>query len=55
MYKKRYANTTKQNAYMNACDCMLYGYGRSYWNNCGLDESAADEVWNQAYTDMETI
>ena len=45
-------NTNKkiqmQAAYKNAVDCLYYGYGKSYWNCCGLDKKTADEVWIQA-------
>ena len=42
----------KQAAYENACDCLYYGYGRKYWNFCELEESEANEVWNQAFNDI---
>ena len=51
-YKNRYSNKQKQNAYMNACDCLYYGCGKSYWNSCGLSDDDAAEVWKQAYKDM---
>lgn len=51
-YKKRYTNQQKQNAYMNACDCLYYGYGKSDWNNCGLSDEDAAEVWKQAHKDL---
>ncbi len=41
------------NAYQNACDCIYYGYGKSYWNDCGLDnESIANQVWKAAKNDL---
>ena len=51
-YKKRYKEMNKQAAYENAYDCLYYGYGRKYWNSCGLEESEANEVWNQAFNDI---
>ena len=51
-YKNRYNDQMKQNAYMNACDCLYYGYGRSSWSACGLTGEEADAVWNQARRDM---
>lgn len=51
-YKKRYNIPIFQNAYKNACDCIMYGYGVKYWNSCGLDESQKKEVWKQAFFDM---
>lgn len=52
MYKNRYTDLQKQAAYENACDCLCYGYGRSYWNPCGLDKAAQNTVWKQAFDDM---
>lgn len=49
-YKKRYIDKVKQNVYMNACDCLYYGYGKSYWNDCGCNDR--DHVWKQALADM---
>lgn len=34
-YKIRYTEKDKQNSYMNACDCLYYGYGYSYFIPCG--------------------
>lgn len=52
-YKQRYpTDEQKQAAYENACDCLYYGYGRNYWNSCGLDEPTSQEVWKQAHEDM---
>lgn len=51
-YKNRYPDAQRQNAYMNACDCLRYGYGVPAWNKCGLNESTAKEVWKQAFFDM---
>ena len=51
-YKKRYNDTQRQNAYMNACDCIYYGYWRTYWNNCGLDNEESVKVWEQAVKDI---
>lgn len=50
--KKRYEDVQKQSAYENAYDCLLYGYGEKYWNNCGLNESTSEEVWKQAFVDI---
>lgn len=52
-YRNRYSDAVKQNAYMNACDCLYYGYGRGSWNACGLSAEDADEVWQQAHRDTE--
>lgn len=38
------------NAFLNACDCLKYGYGKSAWNDCGLeDEEARKRVRDAAY------
>lgn len=50
--KSPYDDVTKSVAYENACDCIMYGYGKSYWNAAGLEETTANEVWNQAIYDM---
>lgn len=36
------------NAFLNACDCLHYGYGKTYWSDCGIDEQYRDLVWKQA-------
>ena len=41
----------EHNAYLNAIDCLYYGYGRSYWNNCGLSKEDADRIWEMAHED----
>lgn len=51
-YKIRYPDQQRQSAYMNACDCLYYGYGAQAWNRCGLDETAAKEIWKQAFLDV---
>lgn len=52
MIKNRYKERQKQAAYENAYDCLYYGYGKSYWNNCELDEQSSNEVWKQALKDI---
>ena len=38
------------NAFLNACDCLKYWYGKSAWNDCWLeDEEARKRVWDSAY------
>lgn len=51
LYRQRYSDSAKQNAYMNAVDCLYFGYGISYWNDCGCKDRM--EVWKQAKVDME--
>lgn len=52
MYKKRYKDQAKQNAYMNACDCLKYGYSRDFWNSCGIDKNDEQGIWDKAVKDM---
>lgn len=42
----------KQNAYMNACDCLYYGYSKEFWNDCGIAPEERNEVWRQARLDV---
>lgn len=47
---KHYSNELRlQAAFENACDCLYYGYGRQYWNDCGLPKKEADKVWKEAH------
>lgn len=46
--KQLYSDSAMQNAFLNACDCMHYGYGKTYWQDCGIDEQYRDLVWQQA-------
>lgn len=52
MIKQRYTDIIMQNAYENAYDCLYYGYGRSFWNNYGLDEKTSNKIWNKAFEDI---
>lgn len=47
-----YEDQAKRYAYMNACDCLKFGYGKEYWNSCGLKGEDADNIWRQAKSDM---
>lgn len=38
----------KQTALENAYDCLWFGYGRKYWNSCGLSSKTADAIWEEA-------
>lgn len=49
--KRRYGNKQKQRAYMNAFNCIMHGYGKNFWDSCGLDEIEADYVWQAATED----
>ena len=50
--KERYTDKRKQAAYENACDCIIYGYGKSYWNSLDLTDEEKTKVWKQAYNDL---
>ena len=52
MVKIRYQNGQKQAAYLNACDCLRYGYNRSCWNSCGLTGEDANQIWVCAFRDV---
>lgn len=54
-YRERFKDKAKRNAYMNACDCLYYGYGMKFWNDCGIDKEDRREVWTQAIMDMEKL
>lgn len=45
--------TAKEGAFLNACDCLRHGFGKKYWNSCGLDEEEAKKVWEKALEEME--
>lgn len=47
-----FGNTTYNKAYQNAITCLYNGLSRSEWNNCGIDEYIADEIWNKAVYDF---
>lgn len=48
MKQPTFTNDQEQAAFENACDCLYYGFGRSYWNACGLPEEEAAQVWQKA-------
>lgn len=50
--KRRYEDNRRQAAYENACDCLIYGYGKSYWNSLDLNDEEKKEVWHQAFEDI---
>lgn len=54
-YKKQYGNKTKQKAYINACDCLYNGYSKEQWNNCGISEAEAVEIWAVAFRDITSV
>lgn len=42
----------EQAAYENACVCLWYGFGRRYWDSCGLSKEDADRIWKETFNDM---
>lgn len=43
----------KRQAFLNACDCLKYGFGKKHWNSCGITEEEANKVWLEAIKEME--
>lgn len=41
------------NALLNAKDCLKYGYSKQHWNNCGVSEKLACDIWKQAIKELE--
>jgi hypothetical protein len=55
-YKIRYTEKSKQNTYMNACDCLRYGYTFRCLVSCGdFTESEKMEIWMQAKKDLSSL
>lgn len=50
-----YQDDSKEAAYENACDCLYYGYGKQYWNNCGLSETDSNIVWSEARNKLSSL
>lgn len=45
--------TPEENAFLNACDCLFYGYGRAHWQTCGIiDKQTLDKIWTDAVNSM---
>lgn len=53
MKQPTFTNEQEQAAFENALDCLYYGFGRSYWNACGLPEEEATQVWEEARTFLD--
>lgn len=48
--------TVGEMVYMNACECIYYGYSFDTLNTCGLGDFTAKMIWNEAFNDLaETI
>lgn len=53
LQQKRWSDlTVKECVYMNACECLYYGYGFDTLNKCGLGDGTAKMIWNEAFNDM---
>lgn len=38
---------------LNAKDCLKYGYGKSVWNKCGVNDTALlNKIWNDAKQEL---
>lgn len=44
----KYKEPEKNAAFLNACDCLKFGFGTKHWNTCGLNKEEAEEVWKAA-------
>ena len=44
--------TIKDMVYLNACECLYYGYGYNQLNKCGLGDFVAKMIWKQAIADL---
>ena len=40
-----YEDNIKEIAFENAIDCLIYGYGKKYWDNQELDEETSKKIW----------
>ena len=52
VYRERFKDKAKQNAYINACDYLFYGYGQAFWDDYGINAVDRREVWTQARFDI---
>lgn len=55
MIKRKYEDNTKEAVYENSIDCLVYGYGFSYLNKCGLTDAEAKVIWNEAIKTLESL
>lgn len=55
-YRLRYPDDQqKQQAYENACDCIVWGLGITAWKSCGLSLSQRYKVWWKAAQDVGNL
>lgn len=53
LYKKSISQLTQEEiVYLNACECLFYGYGFKSLNKCGLKDDVAKSIWKEAFYDM---
>ena len=55
MEQPTFTNEQEQAAFSNAVDCLCYGYGKEYWNDCNLPKEEADQIWEEAKGFLETF
>ena len=44
--------TVGEMVYLNACECIYYGYGFDALNKCDLGDWVSKMIWNEAMQDM---
>ena len=47
---RMYQDNIKEVAFENAVDCLIYGYGKKYWDNQELDKQTSESIWATAKT-----
>lgn len=52
---EKYISSKKEDAYLNAVDCLKFGYAKNSWNSCNLQDNLKTEIWNRAKKDMEIL
>lgn len=45
---RMYKDNIEEIAFENAVDCLIYGYGKKYWDNQELDEETSKKIWMTA-------
>lgn len=43
-----YEDSRKQKAFQNAIDAIYCGYGKEFWDDCGVDPWERDGIWINA-------
>lgn len=51
--KKNWSDLTiSEMIYLNACECLYYGYGYNTLNKCGMSDFVAKPIFMEAFNDM---